>query len=58
MLAVARETTPVVGKIEGVMAEGPSDTMVVAEETGRELPLVLTLGAATHPCGMSPCSNG
>ena len=58
MLPVTQETTPVVGRTEGVMAEGPPNTAVVAEETGRELPLVLTLGAATHPCGMSPCSNG
>ena len=41
MLPVAQESTPVVGRTEGVVAEGPSDTMVVAEETGRELSLVL-----------------
>ena len=42
VLSVARETTPIVGRTEGVVAEGPSDTAVVAEETGRELSLVLT----------------
>ena len=48
VLPVAQETTPVVGKTEGVMAKGPSDIMVVAEQTGRELSLVLTPGG-NHP---------
>ena len=40
---------PVVGRTEGVLAEGPSDTMVVDEETGRELSLVLTLRGSHLP---------
>ena len=40
VLPAAPEATPVVGKTEGVVAEGPSDTAVVAEETRRELSLV------------------
>ena len=39
---MALETTPAVGGMEGVMAKGPSDTVAIAEETGRELSLVLT----------------
>ena len=41
VLPAALETTPVVGTTEGVMAQGPSGTMTVAGETGRELSLVL-----------------
>ena len=44
----ALETTPAVGGMEEVMAEGPSDAMVVAKETGRELSLVLT-SEGLHP---------
>ena len=44
----ALETTPVVGRTEGVMAQGPLDTAVIAEETGRELSLVLPL-EGRHP---------
>ena len=42
MLPTAPEMMPVVGRTEGVMAEAPSVTAVVVEETGRELSLVLT----------------
>jgi len=45
---MAPEMTPVVGGTEGFMAKGPLDTMVVAEMTGRELSLVLTL-EGRHP---------
>ena len=45
---MALETTPAVGGMEGVMAKGPSDTAVIAEETGRELSLVLT-SEGCHP---------
>ena len=48
MPPTAPEMTPAVGMMEGVMAEGPSDTVVVAEETSRELSQVLTPGAS-HP---------
>ncbi|XP_066315515.1 uncharacterized protein [Miscanthus floridulus] len=48
VLPVAPKTTSAVGRMDGVMAKGPSDTTVVAEETGRELSLVLTLGGL-HP---------
>ena len=41
MLPVAPETTLALVRTKGVMAQGPSDTATVAEETGRELPLVL-----------------
>ena len=41
MLLVALEMMPVVGRMEGIMSEGPLDTMTVAEETSRELSLVL-----------------
>ena len=44
----APETTPAVGGTEGVLAKGPSNTVVVAEETGRELSLVLT-SEGHHP---------
>ena len=40
--SMALETTLAVGETEGVMAEGPSDTAMVAEETSRELSLGLT----------------
>ena len=39
----ATETTPVVGGTEEVMAKGPSDSVAVVEETGRELSLALPL---------------
>ena len=48
MLPAAPETTPVVGRTEGVVAEGPPDTAAVVEETGRELSLVLT-SEGRHP---------
>ena len=48
VLPAAPETTPVVVRMEGVMAEGPSDTVAVAEETDRELSLVLT-SEGHHP---------
>ena len=54
MLPVAQETTPIVGRTEGVMAEGPPNTTVVAEETGRELSLVLTLGGSHPPTRDEP----
>ena len=38
---VVPETMPAVGRTEGVMAQGPSDTVAVVEDTGRELSLVL-----------------
>ena len=44
----ATETTPVVGGTEEVMAKGPSDSVAVVEETGRELSLALTL-ESHHP---------
>ena len=40
MPPAAPETMPAVGRTEGVMTQGPSGTMAVAEETGRELCLV------------------
>ena len=46
--SMALETTPTVGGTEGVMAKGPSDTVAVAKETGRELSLVLPL-EGHHP---------
>ena len=45
---MAPETTPAVVGMEEVMAEGPSDAAVVAEETGRELSLVLP-SEGRHP---------
>ena len=48
VLPAAPETMPAVGRTEGVMAQGPSDTMAVAEETDRELSLVLT-SKGHHP---------
>ena len=48
VLPTAPETTPAMGRTEGVMAQGPSDTTTVAEETGRELSLVLP-SEARHP---------
>ena len=48
VLSAASETTAVVGKTKGVMAKGPSDTAVVAEEIGRELSLVMT-SEGRHP---------
>ena len=39
-LPAAPETMPVVGRTEEVVAQGPSDTAAVAEETDRELSLV------------------
>ena len=48
VLPAAPETTPVMGRTEGVMAKGPSDTAAVAEETSRELSLVLT-SEGHHP---------
>ena len=48
VLPAALETTPAVGGMEEVIAEGPSYSMVVAEETGRELSLVLT-SKGRHP---------
>ena len=56
--SAAPEATPVLGRTEGVIAEGPSDTAVVTKEAGRELSLVLTSGAANRLRGMSPCSRG
>ena len=44
----ATETTSAMGGTEGVMAKGPSDAMAVAEETGKELSLALTL-ESHHP---------
>ena len=41
VLPAALETTPAMGRTEGVMAQGPSDTVAVVEDTGRELSLVL-----------------
>ena len=40
---------PVLGRTEEVAGEGPSDTVVVAEEAGRELSLSLTLGGSRPP---------
>ena len=54
VLPAARETTPIVGRTEGVMTEGPPNTTVVAEETGRELSLVLTLGGSRPPAQDEP----
>ena len=48
VLPAALETTSVVGRMEGIMAKGPSDTVVVVEETDRELSLVLT-SEGHHP---------
>ena len=45
----APEATPVLGRTEGVAGEGPSDTIVVAEETNRELSLSLTSGGSCPP---------
>ena len=42
VLPAAQETMPVVGRMQGVMFEAPPNTTVVAEETDRELSLVLT----------------
>ena len=54
MLPAAPEMMPVVGRTEGVMAKGPLDTAVVAEGTGRELSLVLTLGGSHPPMRDEP----
>ena len=54
VVSVAQEMTPVVGRTEGVVAEGPSDTTTVAEETSRELSLVLTLGGSHPPMWDEP----
>ena len=48
VLLAALETAPVLGRMEGVVVEGPPDTMAVAKETGRELSLVLT-SEGHHP---------
>ena len=48
VLPAALETTPVMGRTKGVMAQGPSDTTAVAEETDRELSLVLP-SEGRHP---------
>ena len=54
VLPATEVTTPVVGRTEGVVAEGPSDTTTVAEETSRELSLVLTLGGSHPPMWDEP----
>ena len=54
VLPAAQETTPIVDRTEGVVAEGPSVTVVVAEETGRELSLVLTSGGSHRPMRDEP----
>ena len=54
VLPMAPETMPIVGRTEGVMAEGPPDTMVVDKETSRELSLVLTLGGSHSPAWDEP----
>ena len=48
VLPAAPETTPIVGRTEGVMAEGPPGTAAIVEETGKELSLVLT-SEGHHP---------
>ena len=50
MLSAAPEMMSAMGGTEGVMAKGPSDTMTVAEETGRELSLALA--SEGHPSPM------
>ena len=45
----ASEAMPVLARTEGVAGEGPSDTIVVAEETNRELSLSLTSGGSCPP---------
>ena len=54
VLPTAPETTPAMGRTEGVMAQGPSDTAVVAEETDRELSLVLPLEGHHPPAWDEP----
>lgn len=51
---VAPEATPLLGRMEGFAVEGHSDTVVVAEETDRELSLVLTLGGSRMPMRNEP----
>ena len=48
VLSAAPETTPTASRTEGVMAYGPSGTMVVAEETDKEFSLVLP-SEGRHP---------
>ena len=50
----APETMPAVGRTEGVVAQGPSGTTTVVEETGRELSLVMTLGGSHSPMWDEP----
>ena len=50
VLPAALEMTPAMVRTEGVMAKGPPDTMVVTEETGRELSLVSTWGGQPPAC--------
>ena len=54
VLPVALEMTPAVGRTEGVMAQGPSDTAAVAEETGRELSPVPPLEGHHPPAWDEP----
>ena len=54
VLPAAQETMPVVGTMQGVMFEGPPNTTVVAEETDRELSLVLTPGGSHPPMRDEP----
>ena len=52
--SAAPEAMPVLGRTEGVIAEGPPDTIVVGEETGKELSLVLTSGGSRPPTQSEP----
>ena len=54
MLPAALEATPVIGRTEGDMAEGPPNTMAVAEDTSRELSLVLPLEGHHSPTRDEP----
>ena len=54
MLPVAHKTTPIMGRTEGVVAEGSSDTMVVAGRTSGELSLALTSRGSHLPIWDEP----
>ena len=58
VLPVALETTPAMGRTEGVMAYVPSTTVAIVVETGKELSLVLPSEGRRPPTRDSPHSGG
>ena len=54
VLPAAQESTPIMGRTEGVMAEGPSDTAVAVEGIAGELSLALTSRGSHLPMWDEP----